>query len=378
MKNISILSCLCAGMLAFTACEKDMDSNPTLQEPTEFVLNVPAYAGNTYDLETSKTLQLTCSQANYGYTAPAVYSVEVSLSEDFAKSAVLDTKYTTAKMDVDAQEIAVAMTNLLLEDGKVETDFPVTDALYMRVSSSLTYASGTIEGSEITSNAVELPSVRTIFALPAVTLPEKLFIIGGFNGWDWGTSPEMVPVNGAEGVFWRMVYLTQEGFKFNTATAWDGNDVGFAGITPVDNVGVGMSDSGGNIAPGADGWYLVVIKSAVNGRNVEYTLELNKPEVWLIGESIGGWDEKMDGALFTAPTTADGFFESPAFIAAVAEDGGTRCYVKVEGYDWWKTEFMLFDGKIKYRGNGGDQDRVNGAVGQKLYLNFMTDTGKME
>ena len=39
-----------------TACDSDTDSNPTLQEPTEFVLNVPAYAANnTYDLANTTT-----------------------------------------------------------------------------------------------------------------------------------------------------------------------------------------------------------------------------------------------------------------------------------------------------------------------------------
>jgi hypothetical protein len=39
---------------------------------------------------------------------------------------------------------------------------------------------------------------------------------------------------------------------------------------------------------------------------------------------------------------------------------------------------MVFNNKIVYRGNGGDQERVINAVGQKLYLNFGTDTGKIE
>ena len=52
--------------------------------------------------------------------------------------------------------------------------------------------------------------------------------------------------------------------------------------------------------------------------------------------------------------------------------------MKVPGHDWWHTEFMVFDKQLKYRGTGGDQDRVINAVGQKLYINFGTETGELK
>ena len=39
---------------------------------------------------------------------------------------------------------------------------------------------------------------------------------------------------------------------------------------------------------------------------------------------------------------------------------------------------MVFDGKLEYRGAGGDQDRVPVTAGQKLYINFTNDTGRIE
>ena len=41
-------------------------------------------------------------------------------------------------------------------------------------------------------------------------------------------------------------------------------------------------------------------------------------------------------------------------------------------------EFMVFDGKIVFRGNDGDQERVKGQTGQKLYLNFTEGTGSIK
>ena len=63
MKNLYKLFTLTMGLLALSACEADRDSNPVLNEPDTFVLNVPAFASNNvYDLKNSESLELTCRQ----------------------------------------------------------------------------------------------------------------------------------------------------------------------------------------------------------------------------------------------------------------------------------------------------------------------------
>ena len=378
MKKISILAFLFAGMLSFSSCDSDRDSNPVLQEPTEFVLNTPAYVNTVYDLANSTSLELTCSQPDYGYTAPTVYAVQVAWDEAFTKSIQLDTKYTTAKMNVDASEIAVAATNLAVAEGIDESQFPLITKLYIRLVAELNSATGTV--SSITSNVVELPYVRVEFALPPVKLPQELFLIGEFCGWNWGNAPSMVPVYDNDGTFWRLVYLPEgKGFKFNTATSWDGGEKGYAGATIVDNYEAGVFDDGGNIGVTKGGWYLIVIRSAVKGRDINYTVEINEPAVWLIGGCIkdgGDWTEKLDGWKFTVPTEADADFVSPAFAADAPE--GPRAYVKIECYDWWKSEFMVFDEVLEYRATQGDLERVTSKAGQKMYINFTKGTGKIE
>ncbi len=378
MKKISILAFLFAGMLSFSSCDSDRDSNPVLQEPTEFVLNTPAYVNTVYDLANSTSLELTCSQPDYGYTAPTVYAVQVAWDEAFTKSIQLDTKYTTAKMNVDASEIAVAATNLAVAEGIDESQFPLITKLYIRLVAELNSATGTV--SSITSNVVELPYVRVEFALPPVKLPQELFLIGEFCGWNWGNAPSMVPVYDNDGTFWRLVYLPEgKGFKFNTATSWDGGEKGYAGATIVDNYEAGVFDDGGNIGVTKGAWYLIVIRSAVKGRDINYTVEINEPAVWLIGGCIkdgGDWTEKLDGWKFTVPTEADADFVSPAFAADAPE--GPRAYVKIEGYDWWKSEFMVFNEVLEYRATQGDLERVTSKAGQKMYINFTKGTGKIE
>lgn len=374
MKKVNILASLFAGLLMFSACEADRDSNPVYQEPTKFVLNTPAYVNTVYDLEHSTSLELTCSQPDYGFTAATYYAVQVSLTEDFSSFEELSTQYTTAKMNVDASELAVAATNMKVAEGALEEDFPMIAPLYIRLRAYINESMG-----EIISNTISLTNVKLYFALPPIELPTKLYLIGDFCNWNWDNAPEMIPLHdGTTGTFWRMVYV-KGGLKFNTKTS-NGGEVGFVGCTTLDNFNAGISDAGGNIGIANEGWYLIVIRSKVNGRKIDYTVEFNEPAVWLIGNATGAgdnaWKELLEGWKFEVPATADGYFISPAFAAGHAE--GARAYVKVDGFDWWKSEFMVFDGKLEYRGVGGDQDRVPVEAGQKLYLNFSTDKGEIK
>ena len=78
MKKLHILTSMLMGLVFFTACE-DQNIDPVLQEPSTFTLNTPAFVNSVYDLENSTTLELTCTQPDYGFTAATSYSVEISL-----------------------------------------------------------------------------------------------------------------------------------------------------------------------------------------------------------------------------------------------------------------------------------------------------------
>jgi hypothetical protein len=53
-------------------------------------------------------------------------------------------------------------------------------------------------------------------------------------------------------------------------------------------------------------------------------------------------------------------------------------YTAVEGADWWRTEYIVLDGKIVYRGNGNDQERVAVTAGQTVTLDFNAGTGSIK
>ena len=388
----SALLLICA-VCFFTACSDDNDENPVVKSPTTFHLNTPALAANgIYDLTHSKSIELTCSQPDYGYPAVTRYTVEVATSADMSDARALSGSYTTAKIEVDAAELASTLTELYLAKGMSEHQFPLTAPVYIRVKAVQTTADNKeIEGTAITSNTIELSKVYFAFSLPPVTVPEKLYLVGSFNKWSWDNALEMIPVNGSPNIFWHLVYLDGEGnsagVKFNSDKAWNDKEAGFEKITinPASDNAADIINAKGNIGSSKPGWYLMIVECTVVGRDIKYNVSFNKPNVYLQGvcTAAGGWDLIPEN-LFTVPATADGEFVSPAIGNAVSggpsgSDPGVRICVKIPNVDWWKAEFIVYDKKIAYRGNGGDQTpRVAGAVGQKVYLNFTKETGEIK
>lgn len=383
MKKLYILASMLFAAASLSSCvEKEI---VVLQEPTKFVLNEPAYKNNLYDLQYSSTVELTCSQPDYGFTAATEYKVEVSLTGSFTSAYdakenpagdyyVVGESYTTAKMNVNAAELAAGLTML---SGKDEAEFPIVSEVYVRLRAAL----GESGAGEIVSNTIILPNVRIHFALPAVNLPEKMYMIGSMCSWNWGSAINMVPVHSHEGMFWAIVYCPADGeFKFNKVDNWDeGTEFGYAGATVNDNAGAGVSDNG-NFKIANGGWYIFVVNTELDGRNYKYTVDINEPKVYAIGNTVGGWDIK-DENLYSVPADASGAFVSPALTRDFAGDDTDGCFracIKLPDVEWWQTEFIVLNDKIAYRGTGNDQERVGGKAGQSMYFYFTTGLGEIK
>lgn len=197
--------------------------------------------------------------------------------------------------------------------------------------------------------------------------PLELYMTG--SNYNWNDWMQLTPVNGFDGEFWKILYLhADEQFKFAPQAGW-GDDFG-PEATINDVAGAGIVADGGNLKVTNAGWYLLHV---TNGDS--RTVNVYAPDVYLIGDVavVNDWTVN-DANKFTVPTTDNGEFVSPAFAA----DGEVRICVNFGGFDWWRTEFIVFDGSIAYRGNGGDQERVNVTAGQKAYLNFTTGAGEFK
>ena len=384
MKNI-IKSALLVVMSLFlmTACSDDNDSNPSIQTPTEFKLNTPALVNTPIDLANSSKIMLTCSQPNYGYTASVQYTVQVATDENMTDAVELSETSNSAKVAIDAASLASTLTNIYVEKGKTEADFPMDVKAYFRLKANIVTSNGNVvEGTEILSNVVSLNNIHLLFSLPPVNLPSHIYVVGNFCDWKWDNCFDMVQVYGTDNTFWRLVYIDDSGIKLNSEAAWNGSEAGYAGITVSGDCKDDIIDNGGNIASKNPGWYLVIVTTSVVNREIHYDVQFNKPTIWLIGPAAGSTDyaEEAEGWSFTVPTTKDGDFVSPAFAGSVpgGDGDGVRMYVKVPGHDWWHSEFVVLSDKIEYRATGGDQARAAGSAGQKVYLNFAKGTGEIK
>ena len=385
MKQINKIMMLFACLTFFWACETEIDS-PIALMPDSFVLNTPAYVSGIYDLKNTETILLTCSQPNYGFTAATTYRVQVATQKSFGDFVTLPSFFTTAKMEVSAPEIAVALVGLLgVTD---EADFPKeTFPVYIRLSAELSDGSH-----KVLSNIIELPKVKGYFALDPMVMPDNIYMIGNVAGnWTWDAATKMVPVYGKEGKFWVVQYLGKSGdnnaeIKFNIARAWDANAFGFS-AADIDANSKALANLSGNsddnIVIGNPGWYIVVVTTEISGRDYIYHVQFLEPKVYLCGNAAGGVWGAGDNNMFTVPNIslgADASFVSPTFSgnAAGDSDGGVRACVVLSDQEWWHTEFMVFGGTLVYRAKGGDQDRISGSIGQKLSINFTKGTGKIE
>ena len=384
MKNIIKSALLVVMSLTLmTACSDDNDSNPSIQTPTEFKLNTPALVNTPIDLANSSKIMLTCSQPNYGYTASVQYTVQVATDENMTDAVELSETSNSAKVAIDAASLASTLTNIYVQKGKTEADFPMDVKAYFRLKANIVTSNGNVvEGTEILSNVVSLNNIHLLFSLPPVNLPSHVHIVGNFCDWDWAKSFDMVQVYGTDNIFWRLVYIDDSGIKLNTVAEWNKSEVGYAGITVSGDCKDDIIDKDGNIASSNPGWYLVIVTTSVVNREIHYDVQFNKPTIWLIGPAAGSSDyaQEAEGWSFTVPTTKDGDFVSPAFAGSVpgGDGDGVRMYVKVPGHDWWHSEFVVLSDKIEYRATGGDQARVAGSAGQKVYLNFSKGTGEIK
>lgn len=197
------------------------------------------------------------------------------------------------------------------------------------------------------------------------TYPTALFMIGdGVGGWTWADLDlPMIPVNSKPNLFWKIVWMNATGeFKFAPQKAWAG-DFGKTGTATA-----GIYDKGGdNIpVPGVAGYYMVVVDLATN------KISIADPKVYLMGNTIGSWDTANAAGLLTVDNT-----NSVLTITKTLAADALRIYAWHPWFtDWWQSEFIIMNGKIEFRGNGGDQTPVTVTAGSHtVNLNFRTGDG---
>ena len=304
MKNKYIIGALLVGIISlFASCSDDNDSNPTLIQPKEFVLNTPAYANATIDLEKSTGLELTWSQPKYtADNAPinATYEVQVSPTNSFTVStdeaaadesgekvpdyAVLSNTTQKCNISASAEEMDKALVKILKW---TEENVPAEQEMYVRINAYI--LEGTNHLNPVASNSVKL-NVKPYYIELKDAVPTMWYLVGNMFGAKWAGNksigedalPMFLKPNfsydkktGAGEIEYTNYFLTDEfdekaesavaGFKI-LPSSFDWNYSMDGGGKLKDNIAYrGSTNSdGGHILAGADGYYTITLNTANN------------------------------------------------------------------------------------------------------------------
>ena len=292
MKKIFSFALMLMGFAtALTSCQDDRDSNPTIGQPTQFVVNTSPVAGQYIQLSPDNKVNLTWSQPNYGYNALATYQIQVGINnggdvtwntKDGADK-YLETTYTMCNADISGEEIAEAICEI---DGFADEDHYVDMGfreIAFRVKSSIQDSKGNdVAGTVIVSSPVIFDHMA---AYCAIKSKASVWIIGNCGGW---TEPKKSNQESLED--WR-IYETEIGSKifhgtyempegdltfriYTALTGWDGgNSLGHQ----VDDVSTEVEFSGGvytdqYVYPGKGSWTFL----GFPGGPLEITLDMNQ------------------------------------------------------------------------------------------------------
>lgn len=218
MKKIikSVLFLLCSVCL-FTACDEDRDGNPTITQPTSFVLNTPSYASSLIDLETTDHIRLTWSQPDYGgFPVAANYIPQISLTGNFTISSAQEDADETGETKCDYVELnsSVPFCNMDLQKNQLAAaivkiakwessdDVPAQQDVYIRMKSEFS------EMLPVYSNTIKLTVIPTF--VEAKVYAEFIYMMGNFNSW---TDPVTLHSPDLDGKYQCYNWL-DGGFKF--------------------------------------------------------------------------------------------------------------------------------------------------------------------
>lgn len=197
MKKILLLFAVLLTAVTFTACSDDED--PKANKPTnKDFLNIPPLSDQTYDLKTAGTVQLTCSQPDYGVATTPMYGVQISLSEDFstvptgsyvydpaAAVAYTELPYSTTntKLEIPAKDIANGLSTLFgySDISQYEGREAYSGPVYLRVRSYFPKLNGEMaDYYSILSNPVLL---KDVISYPSVRQPAFIYLVGTPTGF---------------------------------------------------------------------------------------------------------------------------------------------------------------------------------------------------
>ncbi len=410
MKKIfSYALMMIATMVAFTSCESDQDSNPTLITPTEFTVNNPSVGDALVDLEKSTSVQLTWSQPKFTtMNAPlsAQYQVQLSTTGNFtnqydnnaddnsaADFIAIDETSTSCKVDVPTKDIAKCLQKLTRW---AESDVPAEQKVYVRIRAFVANAS-MVAVSEVCSNVISFNAVPYYVVLKNAS-PIMWYLVGNMFGAKWGSEigVDALPMfmipdyeydkkTGSGEIEYTNYFGSGDykdnkenddyGFKiqnsaFDWSTGLTGKDGKEKGVIINRN---GSGDDGGHILAPEAGYYTITLNTAKNeAKMVKYEGAVNDYGTIQITGSFNDW---VDTPML--PYNTEGV-ENHAWYYVMTVPAGDPIQFKFKIADSWETNwgFGDADGDINYYGTAGAGGKNMGLGEGKYVISFNDLTGR--
>lgn len=411
MKNKYIIGALLVGIISlFASCSDDNDSNPTLIQPKEFVLNTPAYANATIDLEKSTGLELTWSQPKYtADNAPinATYEVQVSPTNSFTVStdeaaadesgekvpdyAVLSNTTQKCNISASAKEMDKALVKILKW---TEENVPAEQEMYVRVNAYI--LEGTSRLNPVASNSVML-NVKPYYIELKDAVPTMWYLVGHMFGAKWANDknigvdalPMFLKPNfsydkktGAGEIEYTNYFLTGDyndkaecdgaGFKILPASFnWD-YSMNADGATKGTIIYRNGGSDGGHIVAPEVGYYTITLNTADNTAKMEkYEGAVNNYGTIQISGSFNDW---TDTAML--PYNTEGV-ENHAWYYVMDVPAGDTAQFKFKIAGSWETSwgYGAEDGAINMYGKCESGGKNIGLAEGKYVISFNDITG---
>lgn len=363
-KNILSSLLLFAGISFFTACEDDRDSNPVIQQPTEFVLNTPVYANTTLDLASStETINMNWSQPDYGFPVVANYTVQISKAGEFTTStdeALADETGATIAdyVQLDAVNSCTTAINAATLDKALnqlykweETDVPSVVKLYIRVNACISTPSQANLYS-INSNIVEM-SVSPYYMVLKDALPELWYLVGGCIGdGSWtnsldGIGTGLIPMSivkdyeydkktGVGQVTYTGYFPENAEFKI-VRTPGDWDNYVFCGGTSAGTTSLRKGgDDPGNIKLTKAGYYKITVDGVAETCVIEpiKTIPTTYSEMCITGDFANWEDVAMSPVYGEKELAEDVMANNHIWVYTLELSAGSGIKFKTPGADW--------------------------------------------
>ena len=378
MKTIfrSTILMAAAGLFVLTSCEDDNESNPTIAQPTTFVLNQPAVNGNI-DLEKSQTVALTWSQPTpyNDFNAPVVptYTVEVSPTGSFNKAFdvnaedntgadffALEETYSSGK-NVELNTETLDRMLIQLNGWNEASKVPSLIDLSFRVKAAIRDASFR-EYNPIYSNVVTMKAVPYYIELKPAA-PIIWYMVGnciGSASWSNGADQVgkglvpmfLVPNEEYDkatggGLTSFTGFFPEDGqFKF-VLTPGDWNTQ--LNFTNVKNPGSFLIDADGdnhNIGIGEKGYYTIKLDTRTNDITIEkYDGNVKVYDQLCVAGTFNEWSDTEMTPVFTLDGCEN-------HIWSYEVNGGDKLKVKIPGS--WETNWGYKNGLAGSGDNDGN------------------------